>query len=49
MHMLFILIIISQYWLNTLEELRADNVGGICRTLPVNNTNVCVAIACALK
>lgn len=32
-----------------LEELRADNVGGICRTLPVNNTNVCVAIACALS
>lgn len=32
-----------------LEELRADNVGGICRTLPVNNTNVGIAIACALS
>ena len=29
--------------------MRADNVGGICRTLPVNNTNVGIAIACALS
>ncbi len=32
-----------------LTELDADNVGGVCRTLPVNNTPVCKAIAGALS
>jgi len=31
-----------------LFALHADNVGGVCRTLPVNNTPVCQAIAMAL-
>lgn len=32
-----------------LTELNADNVGGVCRTLPVKNTPVCRAIASALS
>ncbi|WP_303014626.1 glycosyltransferase family 2 protein [uncultured Bacteroides sp.] len=32
-----------------LNELQADNVGGVCRTLPINNTPKCVAIAKALS
>lgn len=32
-----------------LQELGADNVGGICRTLPVNDSAVCKAIAIALS
>lgn len=28
-----------------LDELQADNVGGICHTLPASNNDVCVAIA----
>lgn len=32
-----------------LQELGADNVGGICRTLPVNDSVVCKAIAIALS
>lgn len=32
-----------------LAELEADNVGGVCRTLPVNDTPVCRAIAAALS
>ncbi len=32
-----------------LHELQADNVGGVCRTLPVNETPVCRAIAAALS
>ena len=32
-----------------LEELCADNVGGICRTLPINNTAISISIACALS
>lgn len=32
-----------------LQKLSADNVGGVCRTLPVNNTVVCRAIAIALS
>lgn len=32
-----------------LKELNADNVGGMCRTLPVNDTPVCKAIAIALS
>lgn len=32
-----------------LETLSADNVGGVCRTLPVKDTLVCKAIAIALS
>ena len=32
-----------------LFALHADNVGGVCRTLPVNDTPVCQAIAMALS
>lgn len=32
-----------------LKELKAENVGGVCRTLPVNDTPVCVAIANVLS
>lgn len=32
-----------------LDELGADNVGGVCRTLPINDTPVCRAIATALS
>lgn len=32
-----------------LHALNADNVGGVCRTLPVNDTPVCQAIAMALS
>ena len=32
-----------------LNALGADNVGGVCRTLPVNDTPVCQAIAFALS
>ena len=32
-----------------LNELGADNVGGVCRTLPVRDTPVCRAIAMALS
>lgn len=32
-----------------LVELDADNVGGVCRTLPVNTSPVCTAIASALS
>ena len=32
-----------------LNELRADSVGGVCRTLPVRDTSVCRAIAMALS
>lgn len=32
-----------------LHELKADNVGGICLTLPVNETPTCQAIAAALS
>ena len=32
-----------------LNELGADNVGGVCRTLPVRDTSVCRAIAMALS
>ena len=32
-----------------LKALKADNVGGVCRTLPVNDTPVCVAIANVLS
>lgn len=32
-----------------LYALHADNVGGVCRTLPVNDTPVCQAIAMALS
>lgn len=32
-----------------LENLKADNVGGVCRTLPVKNTPVCKAIAYVLS
>lgn len=32
-----------------LEKLSADNVGGVCRTLPVKNTIICRAIAIALS
>lgn len=32
-----------------LNALGADNVGGVCRTLPVNDTPVCVAIANVLS
>ena len=32
-----------------LADLEADNVGGVCRTLPVNDTPVCRAIATALS
>lgn len=34
---------------NKLQSLQADNVGGICRTLPINDTPVCRAIAAALS
>ena len=34
---------------NILEKLEADNVGGVCQTLPVNNTITCRAIAIALS
>lgn len=32
-----------------LDELVADNVGGVCRTLPMKDTSVCRAIAMALS
>lgn len=32
-----------------LRELKAENVGGVCRTLPVNDTPECVAIANVLS
>ena len=32
-----------------LESLKADNVGGVCRTLPANDTDTCVAIANVLS
>lgn len=32
-----------------LKELNADNVGGICRTLPVHDTPICRAIAAVLS
>lgn len=32
-----------------LKELNADNVGGVCRTLPVNDTVVCKSIANVLS
>jgi len=32
-----------------LDDLKADNVGGVCHTLPVNDSNVCVAIANVLS
>lgn len=32
-----------------LHKLRADNVGGVCRTLPINDTPVCRSIAYVLS
>ena len=32
-----------------LELLNAENVGGICRTLPINKSNVCESIAAVLS
>ena len=34
---------------NKLNELCADNVGGVCRTLPVNDSVVCQSIAAVLS
>lgn len=34
---------------SNLKKLSADNVGGVCRTLPVNNTIICRSIAIALS
>lgn len=34
---------------NNLRELNADNVGGVCRTLPINDTPVCRSIAYVLS
>lgn len=34
---------------SNLKNLSADNVGGVCRTLPVNNTIICRSIAIALS
>ena len=32
-----------------LKDLNADNVGGVCRTLPANDTDTCIAIANVLS